>query len=492
MKNIKGMLFMVMLLVSAALVSGCITAITPDNTNVISIASGTTQDFTVTATSATSWYLDDVKVADGKTYTYAPTDAEIGAHVLIVQDTGIIGGKLISQKKTWNISVDGFTAITPDNSSVVVVVSGQTQDFTATCTEETSWYLDDVKVADGSTYTYAPIDADLGDHIVKVQENGPFTQSRTWNVRVIVGVAGYLHYNFPDQLAYKNGGGTVADEPAALFSGYTQTNDIVYVVGPPPTYASGYSLGQFVDQDVVNAATPDPDGVLGTNDARALYSLVTRSNSDLFTTRTQFVSSGTYTTDLRWDQFILGYLLMIDYDGRAFFPISTGVAKKYNNKWAYDVYMFRRIDVKRPDAAGSLATFEVQATTSSYVDDTAYHTLTGLLTTKFTYETKSFGAYTDARVIPLQQFLTDYVTDVPGDYTYKIVAVDGSFKDGWTYAEMQQAYYLVDYDLIVQVDGSNNIISGTKINFPVRIELISPSPVTYNYATKAAPAFAAF
>jgi hypothetical protein len=243
---------------------------------------------------------------------------------------------------------------------------------------------------------------------------------------------------------------------------------------------------------LVNAATPDPDGVLGTNDARALYSLVTRSNSDGFTTRTQFVSSGTYTTDLRWDQFILGYLLRIDFLGRAFFPTSTGVAKKYNNKWAYDIFMLRKIDVKRPDAAGSLASFEVQATTSNFVDDTVYHTNTGLWTTKFTYETKSFGTYTDARVIPLTQFLTDYVTDVPGDYTYKIVAIDGSFKDGWTYAEMGQAYYLVDYDLIVQVDGSNNIVSGTKINFPVRIELISPSPVTYTYATKAAPAFAAF
>ena len=489
-RRLSGILFLFMAVV---LLNGCILKATPDHTNVISIASGKTQDFTVTATEATSWYLDDVKVVEGKTYTFAPTDAEVGDHVLVVKEKGYNGVGIFAQIRTWNISVDGFSAITPDNTNVVVVVSGQTQDFTATCTEETSWYLDDVKVADGSAYTYSPTDADLGDHVVKVQENGPFTQSKIWNIKVVIaGVDSYLHYNFPDQLAYKNGGGTVADEPAALFSGYTQTNNIVYVVGPPPTYASGYSLDQFVDQDAVNAATPDPDGVLGTNDARALYSLVTRSNLDLFTTRTQFVGSGTYTTDLRWDQFILGYLLMIDYDGRDFFPTSTGVAKKYNNKWAYDIYMFRKIDVKRPDATGTLATFEVQATTSSYVDDAAYHTLTGLWTTKFSYETKSFGSYTDARVIPLTQFLTDYVTDVPGDYTYKIVSVDGSYKDGWTYTDMQQAYYLVDYDLIVQVDGSNNVVSGTKINFPGRIELISPSPIAYSYSTKAAPAFAAF
>jgi hypothetical protein len=486
MRSLSGFLFLFMAVV---MLNGCILKATPDNTNAISIASGTTQDFTVTATSATSWYLDDVKVADGKTYTYAPTDAEIGTHALVVKDTGIIGGKVFAQSKTWNISVDGFLAISPDNANVIIVVSGQNQAFSATCTEETSWYLDDAKVADGDAYNYSPTDADLGDHVVKVQENGPFTQSRSWSVRVITGVAGYLHYTMPDQLTYKNGGGTVEDEPAALFSGYTMTTGIDYGSG---VYVSGYALDQFVDQDAVNAATPDPDGVLGTNDARALYSLVTRSNNDGFTTRTQFVSSGTYTTDLRWEQFILGYLLMIDKDGRSFFPTSTGVAKKYNNKWAYDIYMFRRIDVKRPDATGTIATFEVQSTESNYVDDTAYHTLTGLWTTKFTYETKSFGTYTDARVIPLTQFLTDYVTDVPGDYTYKIVAVDGSFKDGWTYADMQQAYYLVDYDLIVQVDGSNNIISGTKINFPVRIELISGSPVEYVYSNKAAPAFAAF
>ncbi len=488
-RRLSGVLF---LFIAVVLLNGCILKATPDYTNVISIASGTTMDFAVTATEATSWYLDDVKVADGSAYTYAPTDAEVGNHVLVVKEKGYNGVGIFAQIRTWNISVDGFSAISPENASVVVVVSGQTQDFTATCTSATSWYLDDVKVADGSAYTYAPIDADLGDHIVKVQENGPFTQSRIWNVRVIIGVAGYLHYNFPDQLAYKNGGGTLEDEHSALFSDYTLTDNILYSAGPPAVYVSGYALNQFVDQDVVNAATPDPDGVLGTNDARTLYSLVTRSNNDGFTTRTQFVGSGTYTTDLRWDQFILGYLLRIDYDGRAFFPTSTGVAKKYNNKWAYDIYMFRRIDVKRPDATGTIATFEVQATTSNYVDDTAYHTLTGLWTTKFTYETKSFGTYTDARVIPLTQFLTDYVTDVPADYTYKIVAVDGSSKDGWTYTEMQQAYYLVDYDLIVQVDGSNNEISGTKINFPVRIELISPSPVAYSYSAKAAPAFAAF
>ena len=299
----------------------------------------------------------------------------------------------------------------------------------------------------------------------------------------------YLHYTLPDQYNYlaNNPGKTVADEAEILFSGYTLTNGVIYQDG---SLISGYALGQFVDKSAVNEATPDLEGVLGTNDARALYSVLVRSNMDGFSIRTHFLTLGIYTVDLRWDQFIQGYLLDLNYSGRVFYPASVGVVKKHNNKYAYDIYMFRKIDVKRPDAAGSLATFEVQATTDSYVDDTYYHSITSLSTTKFTVGTMSFGAYTNARVIPLKQFLTDYVTATPGNYTYKIVALDGTYKEGWTYADMQQAYYLPDNDLIVQVDASNNELSGTKINFPVRIELISGSTVEYDYSAKNPPAYA--
>lgn len=299
----------------------------------------------------------------------------------------------------------------------------------------------------------------------------------------------FLHYTLPDQYTYLNNGGTVADEAKALFSAYTLTEGIDYGGG---SLISGYALAQFVDKDAVNASTPDPDGVLGTNDARKLYSVVVRSNQDGFTNRTKFLGSGLYNADLRWDQFIQGYLLDLNYSGKIFFPASVGLIKMFNNKYAYDIYMFRKIDVKRPDATGSIATFEVNATTGSYVDDTAFATATGLTTTKFNVETKSFGDYVNVKAISLDQFLTDYVTDTPGSYTYRIVALDDTYKVGWTYADMQQAYYLPDYDSIVQVDGSNNIVSGTKINYPVRIEIISGSPVEYDYSAKNPPAFAAY
>jgi hypothetical protein len=299
----------------------------------------------------------------------------------------------------------------------------------------------------------------------------------------------FLHYTLPDQYSYENSGKPVANERAALFSAYTPTDGILYKDGT--TLVSGYSLDQFVDRDPVNAATPDPDGVLGTHDARNLYSVVVRSNQDGFTNRTKFVGSGLYNADLRWDQYILGYLLDLNYSGRTYFPDSIiDIANMYNNKYAYDIYMFRKIDVKRPDADGSLVTFEPQATTESYVDDSTFYTATQLTTTKFTVTTKSFGAYTDVKVIPLVQFITDYITDTPSLYTYKIVALDDTFKEGWTYADMQQAYYLPDYDIIIRLDVSNNVVSGTKINYPVRIELISGSTVEYDHFAKNPPAFA--
>ena len=282
-----------------------------------------------------------------------------------------------------------ISAVTPSNKSVVVVVAGKTQAFTVTATSATSWHLDDVQVATGKTYTYAPTDADAGDHILTVKETGSSSSSKTWTVRVIVGIASYLHYTLPDQYTYSlSHASPWPDEAVDLFSGYTLTNNIFYNAGPPPVYVSGYSLDQFVNKAAVNAATPDPDAVLGTNDARKLYSLFTRSNMDGFSIRTHFLELALYTPDLRWDQFILGYLLDLHYSGRVFLPASVGVASKHNTKYAYDIYMFRKIDVKRPDSAGSIATFEIHATASNYVDDTFFHANTGLWTTKNTITTR--------------------------------------------------------------------------------------------------------
>ena len=107
-----------------------------------------------------------------------------------------------------------------------------------------------------------------------------------------------------------------------MFSNYTLTSGIDY--GGTPV--SGYALDQFVDKNAVNAATPDHDGVLWANDARNLYSVVVRSNMDGFTNRTKFISLGLYNPDLRWDQYILGYLLDMNYSGSSNF---SGIRRPY-------------------------------------------------------------------------------------------------------------------------------------------------------------------
>ncbi|MFH0976251.1 MAG: carboxypeptidase-like regulatory domain-containing protein [Spirochaetota bacterium] len=314
----------------------------------------------------------------------------------------------------------------------------------------------------------------------------------------------YLHYTFPDQTDFLTNypGKMVDDEAAILFSGYTLTTGITYNTSGGTV--SGYKVDQFVDQNTVNSVTPDPDAVLLTNDARKLYSYVVVSNNDQFDNRSKFKGSAPfYAGDLRWDQFNQFYLLDLNYSGKIHSPLtqSAGGSLKnlYNNKYAYDIIMFRKIDVKRPDASGTIATFEVGATTTSYVNDAEYNAYTGLTSTKFTVSTISFtdGAttYTSVKAISLDQFITDYVTDVPGSYEYKIVAVDDTFTaTNWAWTDMPNAYYLPDYDFVCQIDSTpdpDTMVSGTKINFPARIELIGTA-YEYSYSGKNPPAFAVY
>ena len=300
-----------------------------------------------------------------------------------------------------------------------------------------------------------------------------------------ISAAKYLHFSLPDQTNFYTNfpNATVDDEAELLFSGYTLTTDIPY---EDDVTVSGYALAQFVDEEVVLAGTPDPEGILGAHDPRVLYSVVAVSNNDGFDNRTKFMGKGYYNPDLRWDQFITGYLLDLDYSAKTYFPGSlTGeLVKMYNNKYAFDIYLFRRIDVKKPDAAGTLVSFEVMATDESYVDDANYEAGT----TKFIVETVTYKNASDVKAISLDQFITAYVTDSPNAYTFRIVSIDDTFKEGWTYAEMQEAYYLPDWDLVVRIDAAGAEVDGTKLNYPVRIELVGDT-VEYDGTANPAPAY---
>jgi hypothetical protein len=352
-----------------------------------------------------------------------------------------------------------------------------------------------------------------------------------------VSATSYLHFTLPDQKTWFTGiGGIIASngnaqavtedivtaEAAALFTGYTLADGVVYTTNPDGSTAStvsGYALAQFVSEDDVITATPDPDGLLAEiteagNDARELYSVINVSNNDGFDNRTKFMgTNGAYNADLRWDVFNTGYLLNIMYSGKTHFPGSVATpptepsVKMYNNKWSYDLYMFRKIDVKRPDTAGTLATFEVKATADSYVDETNYTLVNSLSTTKFNVTSISFAnsaasiIYTNVKAISLDQFLTTYVVSdaTNANYTFKIVGLDDNYLEGWSYANMQNAYYLPDYDFICRVDSATDtMVSGTKINFPVRIEVITSDAATisaadsYVYTSYGPPAYAIY
>jgi hypothetical protein len=169
----------------------------------------------------------------------------------------------------------------------------------------------------------------------------------------------------------------------------------------------------------------------------------------------------------------------------------------YNVSWAYDVYMFRKIDVKRPDAGGTIATFEVGATTVSSVDDTKYTEVSGLTTTKFTVTTITFTddstIYENIKAISLDQFITSYIVadGTASGYDYTITALDNAYSQSdWTWAEMQQAYYLPDYDLICQVI-DDKLVSGSTIYHPERIE-VEATGVTYDYSGQNPPAYAKY
>jgi hypothetical protein len=310
----------------------------------------------------------------------------------------------------------------------------------------------------------------------------------------------FLHSYMPDQANWQSNfptGTTAAQADAVLFAGYTPT---LNAPGYNATFPVGYSNDQFFIEDDAIIGTPDPEGLLSGisnagHDVRNLYAVVTRSNTDGFSNRTNFIKGlgmNKIGQDFRWDQFIQGYLLDLENTSKITYAASVTANGFYRTSTPRDVFLFRKIEVKRPDAAGTIAIFEPQATSTNYVPDAGYFATSnpGVHVTTFNPATMTFGAYTNVNAISLDQFISVYVTDVPSNYTYKIVALDGTSKDGWTYTNLQNSYYLPDYDLIIQVDGSNNLIDGTKINFPVRIELISSSPVDYSYTNKSLPAYA--
>jgi hypothetical protein len=332
------------------------------------------------------------------------------------------------------------------------------------------------------------------------------------------GANAYIHILLPDQFTYC--GGTSYDNPpsvlpfddTALFSGKTVTNDILYLISGGNSYTTyGYSLDQFVSETTVRGETLNQtelanypyDSSTGANDSRQLYAVVSKANWDSFTNRSKFgyYSStvyGVYNTDLNWETFKTGYLLDAYNDpfptdhqkGRIHFVNSVIASptqiKMYNTKWALDLYLLRKIDVKRPDATGTIATFEVGATTDGtnnyYVSDAAYYALTGKHVLPFNTATVTFTGFGAQTCISMVQFISNYII-LPGThwkYTYRIYKMDGTYTT-YTNTQMTYAYYVPEKDCFCVGTGA-----ASKVYFPVRIEVIG-STSTYDWATNGQP-----
>jgi hypothetical protein len=115
-----------------------------------------------------------------------------------------------------------ITSATPDTKSTVTINAGGSQDFTIKTTGKViAWTLDDVLIpsATGTTYTYAPVNADAGDHVLVVADESG--DSRTWNITVI---------GKEEIVVYEDTSENILNVPVTQESGVVRNN--AYSVGP--------------------------------------------------------------------------------------------------------------------------------------------------------------------------------------------------------------------------------------------------------------------
>jgi hypothetical protein len=344
-----------------------------------------------------------------------------------------------------------------------------------------------------------------------------------------------LKYAFPDQYAAAinqpafdplHPGGVVGAIDALLFSGYTKNPH----TGMYDTDDPGWAVTDFITKAKVNADTklndsdfygPFDDISL---DARELYAYTYVAANDGQSNRQKYIdgSRGHYD-DLMWDTYFKKAWLLDAYrSGRIYIPDHILGKRMFSIKWVRDVYAFRAIIVSQPDnpdgtlyspdahegyiysyntyrapSIGQGVVFEPEAaegyTTYSSEDvvGVAY-----MVKKEIVIAVPPYGLQTGIR---LTNFLIDYLgfgaagsSKGRDQYTYTITALDPTkSKPGWSYAEMQKAWYIIEKDIICQIDELDNIISGTIVPFPKKIEISGGNPLTVD-TTKKHPGTAAY
>lgn len=182
--------------------------------------------------------------------------------------------------------------------------------------------------------------------------------------------------------------GTTSADPMADYTSEEITVDGVTT--------KAWKLDQFISKEDANKflnITDDYDG-------RKLFAYNT-VGSDGWTHRD---NNKAYFPDLRWDEYITGYLLPKEMDAKVYFP-SEDIAKTYDVKNAETVKLYLKLDFKRSD--GTIVTVEPKSFTLSDVS----------------YYNKDGSDESTDKAIKLVDMLSSYITqDTPNQY--KLYAVD--------------------------------------------------------------------
>ena len=158
----------------------------------------------------------------------------------------------------------------------------------------------------------------------------------------------------------------------------------------------------------------------------------------------EIVSSDGYTprvggnADLLWADFSTGYLLP-ETKHRTYFP-SDDIFSAYDVKWTVSLNLYRTVKV-------ITATEEVCFQTGAIETEDVYH------------QAGNGNFYTDPG-FKLENFLSEYVTESPEDYTYKFVASDG-YEKTYTLEELQTGYWLPEQNKAVFLNPDGTEISSS-------------------------------
>ena len=192
---------------------------------------------------------------------------------------------------------------------------------------------------------------------------------------------------------------------------------------------SGYSLDQFISQSYVDSLVN-----IDNFDSRKLFAIqISSSDEDgNWSPRNRGLS------DLTWNDFISGYLLPNE-SGRTYFS-NAAITDSYNVKYATYLQLYRKIDV--------------------ILDGTSTLFETGAFATEEITYIKNDETLTELG-FPLENLISDYVTDDQADYVYKLVAAD-NFENSdtgniFTWEDIQCGYWLTEKNRAIFVNADSTL-----------------------------------